>query len=196
MLFQKSRIVVIVCIMLVALCLSAGCLTGNQLPPVQKATIDLKFEVKNATSGGYLLIPMLFEDKQDVPANVTVALLTSDATCELTSNMTEKGKMVNISLDNGSCIGEGNDSIREPDVRNSEDYLKYYWSTTNQTRPKSLPVFVSYPDTNLSVVHTLDIKISFSGKSNYCSRTAVFAGTLFQSGTWQEVPGSDSAACR
>ena len=182
-------------VLLVALCCSTGCLTGNQLPVTYKADLVFNITISNATTGGYLYIPYLLEKDLDLAAGVTQVISGRGQTCNTTKIDTNKGKMFNISLSKKDCYAKGDESIRQPEMRDTENYLQYYWGSPNQTRPTSLPVFVSYPDTNLSVIHTLELKITFIGKSNHCSRTASFSLTLFQNGTWQEVPGLDTATC-
>jgi hypothetical protein len=104
--------------------------------------------------------------------------------------------MLNISLNHTDCSGQGGESIKEGTLRDSEHYLKYVWSSVpSEVRPSKLGVFVSLAG-NQSGNHKVDLKMTFSGKSNYCFRTADFHGALSRNGTWQDVLGTDQAVCQ
>ena len=180
-----------VTILLVVLTALTGCTFNNQ-STTYHADNTLKFQAGNAT-GGYILVPLLLKEDKTL-ADVSNNLLSSTGSCPFAKAQTQKGEMLNISLNNSDCHGRGAESIKESKLKFTEAYLNYLWSSnTSSSRPTKVSVFVSNPG-NQSGAH-VDLRISFSGKSDYCFRTADYHATLSQNGTWQEVPGSDEAAC-
>jgi hypothetical protein len=195
-----------------ALCavLPAGCLDGV-LPPSHRMTVDVSYTVAvagdptNETAEWVVLLPALYANEGRTavaPVQATATAPSSEASMEVLEDA-EYGRVARAG-GRGPVVFSGGATYEGPDIGAAESYGHYVWSTAvvetragSETREPAVMVFpVSPSGANV----TLEVTVSLVGRSDFCSRTGLFTGTVEAApeaqASWQPLFGQDQVQCQ